>query len=468
MFFRFPSAARRGLSLTEVLIAMFVMAIGMISLLVLFPVGIINTKWALQDNRVAVAAYNANSLGESPRINTLTGTAYSLRTDPVYRTALQAPGARIAPGPANQPFWNNATGQWKFGTTGPGAPVQGPYPPVYVDPLGATLWSPTFVIPAVVPAGTRLGFSIGFDALAPQRVFPPYPGAIQGTMRQTPPIPVTIPVTNPPFTVTVGKTSLGLPRVYSSQMNNLPLAAQIEARRLCVVTDDAVFEELGRTRRFNPAANQAVEPNIPFVQREYRYSWAYMCRWPRAAEPSVVEMSVVLYGGRPLSSQSNNNPNGVRFPPNEKVYLGHPAPVNGILRQGRTFIQGSNEVVIQVPNGQPSGIRRGDWVLDNTLIMPTGAVNPATGLTEYAPFSERIVRLPRPGYAPAFIDTGIANGHFYNVVSVSNPFIPPGGPAVMVQVIELDRPAKADGYELVHMGGVVDVIEKSSGKMPQR
>jgi hypothetical protein len=444
---RFPQVGvRSGLSLTEVLIAMFVMAIGMISLLVLFPVGIINTKWALQDNRVAMAANNANALCESPQIDTLSANNYSLRTDPVCRTALQSPAARI--NPAQRPFYDTVLGQWKFGTTGPGQPVQGRFPSIFVDPVGATQWSPA---PALVPAGTRLGYSIAFDS--PLRVGP----LNVGIMRPTLGIPLNLPI--PTGTLPVMVQSLGIPRVYPSNLNALPGVAQLQARRMCVMTDDAVFEELGRTRRFNPAANQAVEPNIPFVQREYRYSWAYMFRFPQATDPSVVEMSVVVFAGRPM-----NRGNGVVSPPNEKMFLGHPTIVNGINRQHRTFIQGSHEVVIRVPNGQPSGIRRGDWVLDNTLVMPGLATNGL--LTIYAPFSDRIVPLATgTGFSLPFITSGISNGYFYNVVSVSNVFTVAGTP---VQVIELDRPAKADGYELVYMPTVVDVIEKSAGKMPAR
>ena len=40
---------RKGFTLTEVLMAMFVMAIGMISLLALFPVAFHNAKWALDN-----------------------------------------------------------------------------------------------------------------------------------------------------------------------------------------------------------------------------------------------------------------------------------------------------------------------------------------------------------------------------------------------------------------------------------
>ena len=482
-------AARRGLSLTEVLIAMFVMAIGMISLLVLFPVGIINTKWALQDGRVAIAANNANSQGEGARYEILSASNFSLRTDPVYRAALRSASARFNATAAQHPFFDAAAGggvgQWKFGTDTPGGAVTGPYPPIFVDPMGASTWSPaldpnnTWFQPA-----SRMGYAIGFGgqtrSIAPPAPIPPDPNPSQGVMRRTRAIQVAVfnPTTNT-FT-NVNRNSLGLPRVYPSNLPVNPIVAAGEARRQCILTDDITFEEQGRSTRQNVTTGSTPdivpESPIPFVQRELRYSWSYMCRWPRAAEPNVVDMSVVVYASRPTSRTAGN----AVFPPGEASFLGLPGNgpvngvVNGVVRNNRIFMQGSNEVVIRLPSNQPSGIRRGEWILDNTLIMPTAATSTG-GFTKYAPFSERIVAVPSGNdalgnpFTPAAITTGIANGHFYNVVRVSDVLLvnAPGGP-IPVQVLEISTPAKADGYEMVHMQNVADVIEKSSGKLPTR
>ena len=64
---------RRALSLTEVLIAIFVMAIGMISLIVLFVVGLQNARWGLDSGRLAMMASNGNAVSESPHTNVETG-----------------------------------------------------------------------------------------------------------------------------------------------------------------------------------------------------------------------------------------------------------------------------------------------------------------------------------------------------------------------------------------------------------
>src|SRR6266446_2978694 len=53
---------RRGATLMEVLVAIFVMAIGMMALLVLFPIGALSMAQAIQDERCAQAAANAGNI----------------------------------------------------------------------------------------------------------------------------------------------------------------------------------------------------------------------------------------------------------------------------------------------------------------------------------------------------------------------------------------------------------------------
>jgi hypothetical protein len=53
---------RPGITLIEVLVAIFIMGIGMITLLTLFPLGALNIASALKDDRTSQAAANADSL----------------------------------------------------------------------------------------------------------------------------------------------------------------------------------------------------------------------------------------------------------------------------------------------------------------------------------------------------------------------------------------------------------------------
>jgi type II secretory pathway pseudopilin PulG len=60
---------RSGISLLEVLIAIFVMAIGLLALLTLFPVGALSMAQAVKDNRTAQAAANAEATAKALRLN---------------------------------------------------------------------------------------------------------------------------------------------------------------------------------------------------------------------------------------------------------------------------------------------------------------------------------------------------------------------------------------------------------------
>ena len=96
---------RRGVTLLEVLIAIFVMGIGMLALLTLFPVGALQMAQALKDNRTRQAAANAAAVA----------TALNLRGAVVMDTLSQSNAPVVL---RNLP-----------GYDGPGFPV-------YVDPVG--------------------------------------------------------------------------------------------------------------------------------------------------------------------------------------------------------------------------------------------------------------------------------------------------------------------------------------------
>src|SRR5947208_1166809 len=93
---------RAGVTLVEVLVSIFIMGIGMIALLTLFPLGAINIAQALRDDRAAQAVANASAYAN----------AQDLRHDSVV----------------TQKFTNQLTTLPVFSATGPSSPV-------YVDPF---------------------------------------------------------------------------------------------------------------------------------------------------------------------------------------------------------------------------------------------------------------------------------------------------------------------------------------------
>lgn len=103
---------RTGTSLVEVLVAIFVMAIGLLALLTLFPLGALSMAQAIKDGRTAQAAANAAALAE----------AWGIRNDSL-----------LVPQGGTDVFLNpNPTNALLL----PLADPDGPSYPVYVDPVG--------------------------------------------------------------------------------------------------------------------------------------------------------------------------------------------------------------------------------------------------------------------------------------------------------------------------------------------
>jgi hypothetical protein len=133
---------RSGATLVEVLVAIFVTAIGLLALLALFPLGALTMDQAIKDARATQAAQNAAAIAD----------ALGIRQDPIvaFSPVLNA-----------DVFINPGTGVPQAGLSGPGYPV-------YVDPIGASI-SPTLgAVPAVSPGIPRRSTSFinGFaDAL---------------------------------------------------------------------------------------------------------------------------------------------------------------------------------------------------------------------------------------------------------------------------------------------------------------
>ena len=103
---------RQGVSLIEALMAIFVTAIGLLSLLVLFPVGAFRMAQAITDDRSAHAAANAFALME----------ALNIHNDPLITTLPS--NAYTAPGTVGLTDLTTVAG------------YDGPSYPVYVDPNG--------------------------------------------------------------------------------------------------------------------------------------------------------------------------------------------------------------------------------------------------------------------------------------------------------------------------------------------
>jgi prepilin-type N-terminal cleavage/methylation domain-containing protein len=104
---------RSGVTLIEVLVAIFVMGIGLIALLTLFPLGVLRMYQALRDERCSECAYNADKIG----------IMFDVRNDPSVISDI--PTGVIAD------FFANPDP-----TKLPNADPYGESYPVFVDPIG--------------------------------------------------------------------------------------------------------------------------------------------------------------------------------------------------------------------------------------------------------------------------------------------------------------------------------------------
>jgi hypothetical protein len=116
---------RQGTTLIEVLVAIFVMAIGLIALLGLFPLGALQMAQAIKDDRAASCAANATSLA----------IAWNLRHDPLVTQAFNNPNTVATHVNASDPA-SLATGNHPW--------ADGPSYAVYVDPGGSLSFLPPY------------------------------------------------------------------------------------------------------------------------------------------------------------------------------------------------------------------------------------------------------------------------------------------------------------------------------------
>jgi hypothetical protein len=128
-------ARRSGATLMEVLIAVFVTAVGLLALLALFPVGAFNMAQALRYSRAAQAAGNADSVA----------AVWNLRQDQTVLNAMLTPTA-----PSDQP--TNSYPSLTTAATGYVPDPSGRSYPVYVDSTGFGISSsPYYVGEGILP-----------------------------------------------------------------------------------------------------------------------------------------------------------------------------------------------------------------------------------------------------------------------------------------------------------------------------
>ncbi|NBO91611.1 MAG: hypothetical protein EBV06_04750 [Planctomycetia bacterium] len=287
---------RSGITLVEVLAAIGIMGIGMLAILVLFPLGALTMARALKDDRCGTIAPNAHALAVAMRLgndpNDLSGFPNANDLG-VYDN--------IGPRTANPP-----TGCLAANPNGPGYPV-------FVDPF--------YVHNAVG---------------------------------------VTTNNTNP-TTFLVNPT---IPRVSPIYIRNCPVTGPPDAVRSDVLERFFAFRD---DLTFLPTG-------YPKNERQGLYTWAYLLRRLISENENSLNMTVVVYSGRPIEA-----------PTGEETYA---------VDQTVVPKAGDTSITINWVAGQTRPtLRRGNWLLDTTYsTMVVGGVS-----------------------------YGYVNAQFYRVMDVSDP-----------------------------------------------
>jgi hypothetical protein len=161
------------------------------------------------------------------------------------------------------------------------------------------------------------------------------------------------------------------------------------------------------------------------VQRDGRYSWAFLVKRPRSVETKVVDLTVVVYAGRQTSV---NLAAGTVLPLGETAYAtptrptGVPASAQYSNRTGKTVLSVTWPATQEKP-----AVRKGGWVLDA---------------------STEIVGANQNGWA---------HGYFYRVVGLADT---PTG-----MDLELQTPLREDVDTIVPANG--EVFPLSTGNAPR-
>jgi hypothetical protein len=342
--------SRSGATLLEVLVAIFIMGIGLIALLVLFPLGALTMAQAIRNERAAHAAVaasaaaNIHDFRRDALLYTIPNDAFH---DPAYLFGL----AKGSVGQAN---------------------LEKRSFPILIDPVGYR-----------TAAGLQSQNSVG--GLPPA-------------------------------------TSLLLTRSSASIVENavLPETPSLISYRWFTFQDDIVFDKAGN-------AHITAATNPPTIERDVRFSLAYLLQRPRTADPSVVDCSVIIYDSRPVGLAGN-----LDLP--EFPYFLFDA---GTGTSEVTFTPSTNN--IRIHYGAPFNkvappIRSGDWVLDVSIYggEPHAFFYRVAGVSDSGTYLDLETQQPLRGFG--------------NAASVGTN----------------------QGGRLLFMEGVAEVFERNVGKEPAK
>jgi hypothetical protein len=358
---------RRAVTLVEVLIAIFLMGIGLMAVLSLFPLGAAQMAQAIQDQRAAEAATTAAAYArviwnEACDMDEAAGNTGALRfvdANPNNMAAYPAPhNSMVYPAPRSvqrfvmtmdDPQYNSPAAQTRYTMSGvpplvPGSdPANGP-PPLQTS--GAAAYSIASYPVLVDPIGFVSNQTTANNGQWWVGSIPTFAGSKSWRIPRRP-----LYVRQPTSTVTPDSS---VPWVPLHLLGNLQVFKQFS------LMDDITFNATD-TQEFGAAGAPKLQNGNPTIERQGRYSWAFMFRRPHNSARSSVDITCILYSGRSID-----------VPSQEITY-----PGQGYSAQAAAGTGISPKQLLLDYTGLPKpAIRRGGWVLDASLWNTSGQPDP--------------------------------------------------------------------------------------------
>ena len=344
---------RPGVTLTEVLVAMFTMAIGMLSLLTLFPLGAMQVGQALRDDRCRQTALQADAYMRSHWRHNVVEVLNS-NNSPIepYFWAMDDVNLYETPSSGANPKVNFGSGIYlnKFLTssstvfqlpTGVMLPRTTANSAVSTTMLTGDIWKDPNVAPVLAAPPAQSAYAFSGTPLA----FPSYPVKVD-PLGWASPSNTFDQYWVAGLTASSGLNGLLIPRrqlnaVYNPVPNPFAPPATIvngSARSLEIagMTDDMSFEKNGA-----PFSSSK-------LGRQGRYTWTAIVQRPRNDVRTVANLTILVFDGRPSLPATG-----------DEIVVTHDNPAIG-----------SRTVMIVVPPrtvDQPVLLRKGGWIMDGTI-----------------------------------------------------------------------------------------------------
>jgi hypothetical protein len=336
---RLASRGRSGITLTEILISIMIMGIGLVSLATLFPLGLLRLRTASRDSRSTLEAESAFGEISSRNLFGQESFTYSWYSSPISYDPW-----------TSDPYLPNPSG-----VVGVSSSFGIPGLPVAYDPL---FWSNVDYSSGTNPKSTvardqaRLGSGVGFLRPDPGGGAP----SAYGLQRITNFLPAQ---PNGVDDNGIGGVDdnfeLNWPFTYPT--SSLPNATDV-AGEVFASPDDPVFQKSGAPDRdagagspLVPDMSVGVTKATPFgtVMRDYAYSWMFTGQQASAGEFSTLDGSIVVFNNRPFG-----------LDPATTLPFSNPVVTQTMVPTGERVVEAAWGWSTNVPTGASVGYSLGD------------------------------------------------------------------------------------------------------------